>query len=176
MDQKKDKFDFGGWIEKNRMIIGLVLLILIIVGGGFLLWRENYWKPGLESRIENYESRLTTQDQKIKVLEDKLGQSAVSSSADPDKLIEASSTNPDNQGQVAGTATNNQKAEVSGKVNINTGTVAELDSLSGIGPVYAGRIIEYRQAHGGFKSLEEIMNVKGIGQITFNKFKDKISL
>jgi len=170
------KFNFGEWIEKNRIIIGSSLLVLIAAGGVFLLWRENYWKPGLESRIENYESRLTAQEGKIKELEDKLGQSAVSSSAGLDELIAASSAGSSDQGQVAGTSANTPKAEVSGKVNINTGTVAELDSLSGIGPVYAGRIIEYRQAHGGFKSLEEIMNVKGIGQVTFNKFKDKISL
>jgi len=64
----------------------------------------------------------------------------------------------------------------SGKININTATAEELDSLSGIGPAYAQRIIEYRQSHGGFKSIEEITEIKGIGPKTFEKIKNEITI
>lgn len=63
------------------------------------------------------------------------------------------------------------------KVNLNSATAAALDEcLPGIGPAYAQRIIEYRQAHGGFKAIEEIQNVSGIGPKTFEKIKDQITV
>jgi len=63
-----------------------------------------------------------------------------------------------------------------GKININTATAEQLDTLSGIGPAYAGRIIDYRNSHGGFKSIEEIQEVTGIGPKTFEKLKDQITI
>lgn len=63
-----------------------------------------------------------------------------------------------------------------GKININTASLSELDSLPGIGPVYAQRIIDYQMGNGSFSSIEEITKVKGIGQDTFEKIKDKITV
>jgi competence protein ComEA len=63
-----------------------------------------------------------------------------------------------------------------GKVNINAATVEELDTLPGIGPAIAQRIIDYRTANGPFKSIEEIKNVAGIGDATFEKIKDRITV
>jgi competence protein ComEA len=63
-----------------------------------------------------------------------------------------------------------------GKININTGTAAELDTLPGIGPAIAQRIIDYRTEHGPFQTIEGIMNVKGIGPATFDKIKDLITV
>lgn len=63
-----------------------------------------------------------------------------------------------------------------GLVNINTASLSELDSLPGIGSAYAQRMIDYRETHGGFKSIEEIKNVPGIGQKTFEKIKEKITI
>ena len=65
---------------------------------------------------------------------------------------------------------------VSSKININTASAAELDKLPGIGPTYAQRIIEYRESKGGFKSISEIQNIKGIGPKTFEKLKDMIEI
>jgi len=63
-----------------------------------------------------------------------------------------------------------------GKVNINTATAEELDTLPGVGPSIAQRIIDYRTANGPFRSIEDIKNVKGIGDATFEKLKDKITV
>lgn len=60
------------------------------------------------------------------------------------------------------------------KVNINTATLEELDNLPGIGPSLAERIIEYREENGKFKSIEDIQNVKGIGESKYNDIKEKI--
>jgi len=62
-----------------------------------------------------------------------------------------------------------------GKVNLNTATVQQLDTLPGIGPAIAQRIIDYRKAHGPFTAPEDITNVKGIGQATYEKLQDLIT-
>ena len=62
------------------------------------------------------------------------------------------------------------------KVNINTASINELDTLSGIGPSKAEAIIKYREENGTFKSIEEIKNVTGIGEALFEKFKENITI
>lgn len=62
------------------------------------------------------------------------------------------------------------------KISLNDGTFDEIDSLPGIGATYANRIIEYRNTIGRFQYLEQLMEVNGIGQSTFNKVKDLITL
>lgn len=62
------------------------------------------------------------------------------------------------------------------RININTATVSELDSLPGIGPSLAQRIIDYRTQNGAFSTIEEIMEVSGIGPATFENIKDLITV
>jgi competence protein ComEA len=61
-------------------------------------------------------------------------------------------------------------------VNINTATEQELDSLPGVGPVKAKAIVEYRKANGNFKSVDDLKNVKGIGDKTFADLKSQIAV
>lgn len=68
---------------------------------------------------------------------------------------------------------NNNKLS-SNLIDINTADEKELDSLPGVGPSKAKDIISYREKNGGFKSIEDIKNVKGIGESSFEKIKDKI--
>ena len=63
-----------------------------------------------------------------------------------------------------------------GKVNLNTATSQELQTLSGIGQSKADKIIAYREANGPFKSIEELTEVSGIGEKTFESLKDAICI
>ncbi len=62
-----------------------------------------------------------------------------------------------------------------GKVNINTADEAALTSLKGIGKTKAKAIIDYRQKNGPFKSVDDLKNVKGIGDKTLAKLRDQIT-
>lgn len=60
------------------------------------------------------------------------------------------------------------------RININTADSEELQMLDGVGPATAQKIIDYREANGSFKKIEDIKNVSGIGDKTFEKLKDDI--
>jgi competence protein ComEA len=61
-------------------------------------------------------------------------------------------------------------------LNLNTATAAQLEALPGIGKATADRIVEYRQKSGGFKKIEDLMNVRGIGEKNFLKLKPLITV
>lgn len=67
-------------------------------------------------------------------------------------------------------------AEVVETVQLNQATVEQLETLPGVGPALAERIVAYRKEHGPFKSLEQLTEVKGIGQSKFAAFKDRLTL
>lgn len=71
---------------------------------------------------------------------------------------------------------NNEEGNKTSKVNINTATQTELETLPGIGPSTASKIIAYRKEKGKFKNIEELKDVSGIGNSKYDKVKDLISV
>lgn len=69
-----------------------------------------------------------------------------------------------------------RKMVFSGKVSINSGTKAQFDSLPGIGPVLAQRIIDHRSKNGPFAQVSDIQNVSGIGAAIFAQIADRLTL
>lgn len=61
-------------------------------------------------------------------------------------------------------------------VDINTATQSELESVKGLGPAKAKAIIEYREKHGAFKSVDDLANVKGLGKASVAKFKGDLNV
>jgi competence protein ComEA len=68
------------------------------------------------------------------------------------------------------------RTETNGLVSLNGATQEELERLPGVGPVLAGRIIEYRQNRQGFRSLDELANVQGIGTKKLAALRNRIRL
>ncbi len=62
------------------------------------------------------------------------------------------------------------------KTNVNTATESELEALKDVGPVKAKSILEYRNKHGAFKSIKDLVKVPGIGATTFEKIKHELTL
>ena len=67
-------------------------------------------------------------------------------------------------------------AQAAAVVNINKAGAEELQSLRGVGPALAERIIQYRTEHGRFERVEDLSQVRGIGEAKFQKLKDHVSL
>ncbi len=63
-----------------------------------------------------------------------------------------------------------------GKVNLNTAGIEELCTLTGIGEARAQAIVDYREQNGGFQSIEELMNIDGIKEKTFEKLKEEVTV
>ena len=71
---------------------------------------------------------------------------------------------------------NGMTQEDSGRVDLNTASAQELETLPGIGPVLAQRIIDYRETNGGFRTTEELLDIKGIGEKTYAKLADYVEV
>src|SRR3954468_5842033 len=61
-------------------------------------------------------------------------------------------------------------------INLNSATAEQLATIPGVGPKMAERIIDYRQKNGGFKKIEDLMNVSGVGEKSFLKMKPLITV
>ena len=87
---------------------------------------------------------------------------------------------PAAQAQAAGakktTAAARVRATPAAPVNLNAATLAQLQTLPGVGASTAQRILDYRQKNGAFKKVEELMNVKGLGEKSFLKLKPLITV
>ena len=178
----KGKLDIDGFVEKYRFWIGGVLTVVILTGCGVLFWRENIAKPSFVDRISQLENRVDKLENNQETIIKQTSSNAQSLN------IQALNTQPQDTGEVAGVGTETTKipdqvgkdssavVTPQGKINLNTASQSQLELLPGIGPVTAGYIIDYRNQHGGFKSIGELDNVKNIGQKTIEKFKDLVSL
>lgn len=77
---------------------------------------------------------------------------------------------------VAGAEAGGGAGGAAGPVNLNTATSAQLQTLPGVGPVLADRIIAYREEHGPFASVADLRKVTGIGDARYNELKDRVSV
>ena len=75
-----------------------------------------------------------------------------------------------------GLASAASKPAPTARVNVNTATVEQLTALPGVGPTLAARIVEHRQKSGAFRSTQEVMSVKGIGEKNFAKIEAWLSV
>ena len=104
-------------------------------------------------------------------------ESLTTESFSTESLTTESSTTESFTKESSATGSSSSKSEkITTKININTASVEELQTLKGIGPATAKSIILYREEYGAFSAIEEIMNVKRIGEKTFAKIKERITV
>ena len=170
------KNKYLNFIQQYHQSIVISLLILIFIGGVYLLRPQSEQNNNSQvinqqnERIVNLEKTISQLTEKINELTDQNNQ--IAENINNGKVAGVS----DSKSVKTTTQATSGQSQPQGKININTANLSELDSLSGIGPIYGQRIIDYRNSNNGFKSIEEIKNVKGIGDKTFEKFKDQISI
>ncbi len=75
-----------------------------------------------------------------------------------------------------GTVLADAKPAPSGKINLNTATAEQLSEVPGVGPKLAARIVEHRQKEGSFRSMSELLNVKGVGEKNLAKIQGYLSV
>lgn len=92
------------------------------------------------------------------------------------KYIQSTNNNQDTNNQNSSNAKNEINNKNKNKININTATQTELETLPGIGPSIALKIINYKKEKGKFNNIEEIKNVSGIGENKYNQIKDLIKI
>lgn len=147
--------------EKIKKIKNIVIILLILAAVlGLILSRIQPKVGELDEKITFYSKSPENAEISTKT-EGQEGQNQTESDAN-------SSDNSDTSGIVS--------APENGKISLNKATKEELMSLPGIGETKALAIIEYRNRYNGFVSIEEITQVKGIGESTFNKIKAYLSL
>ena len=146
---------------KNKALAALTALVFLFCGftGGFFLGR-NTRVGTIQTTKTIYE---TVPGETVIVLKE------VPATLPPRSTAPTEPTDPpsaifDTPKETVPKATQPKKEEVTFPVNINTATARELEALPGIGEVIAQRIIDYRNAHGPFQSVDELINVKGIGE------------
>lgn len=99
----------------------------------------------------------------------------ISNSGENVMVEEGKNTGNNNTNNIKDGKSTNVKGVIS-KVNINLASQSDLETLPGIGPSLAQRILEYRKENGKFQKIEDIQNVKGIGDAKYNKIKDYLSI
>jgi comEA protein len=142
--------NFDEIIYKYRYIIGTTLVVIILAGLGVLGF--NYYQ---QNNAKQEDVKFASLKQQNDQLRQELAQGAAKQIVGPNTQILAQ-----NQGN---------------KININTASADDLDKIPDVGPARAKLIIDYRSQNGGFKTIEEMKNIKGIGDKTFEKMKDLIT-
>ena len=139
-------------LEAQHRKIIIILVIVILAGGAY--WMLKHFHPALFLGEPDL------------VVETKAAPPLLAPSSTPTSSVPSVSPQPSE-----GLSTPSDGS----RININTATSQELQTLPRIGPALAQRIIEYRQTSGGFSTVDDLTNVKGIGEKTLEKIRTSIT-
>lgn len=173
------------WLEKlkiapgERKAIATLLVLLVVLGGANLALSPSV--PFDDADYLELEQQFAERTAMLKAEEEKLmeqyyptsAKSVMESKADTVAKDSANAKEVGQSGQKVENADQNADKE---RINVNKASREALETLPGIGPTYAKRIIKYRNENGEFESLEELKNIKGIAQKRLDKLMPFIKL
>jgi competence protein ComEA len=169
------------WLERHRGPVILFLIALILIGGAVFLYRQVTPGGALEVTVAPAEEITVSVTGEVI----NPGNYELPNGARVANAIKAAGGFTHNaylggidlaQRLDPGEHIHIYHIDVMSKVNINTANASLLETLPGIGPVKAQNIIDYRTEHGPFLSIEEIKNVGGIGEVTYDGLRDLITV
>ena len=137
-----------GFFTPPERFAVLFLIFLLVIGTSIYLYKLNHPSFAPAYIIKDFEKRMEEEKNKEEIINYNL----------PIPEYEK----------------NERPAKLKGKININTAGIDELVQIPGIGPAYSKKIIEYRKKYNGFRTIEEIKQIKGIGEKKFAKMRDYI--
>ena len=172
----------GNWLERHRALTLGVLLAVVLAGVGLLIYRYAATPAGVPimltppSRIEVYVTGAVAAPGVYELAADARLEEAVAAAegfrddADPEAVDLARKLRDGETVHIY------KMGEVPQRVNINTADVWLLKALPGIDDVLAGRIVDWRNENGFFECVDDLKRVKGIGEATVDKLREKVTV
>ena len=173
------------WSPRKWWLLVLGLIVAVIVAGGTLFAVKYLSRPQSVEIVVASPDTDSTVEVYLSGVEVKEGIYTVGQNATLDDILQRAGVIPPGSGPLKlkisvlgpeedpSSQTPEQKT---GKININSATAAELDSLSGIGPTKAQAIVDYRNQNGPFRTIDDLLNVPGIGPKTLDAIRDQITV
>ena len=171
------------YLKKKELLIGLLSFVLFLISSGLAIY---FYFDKDECICNNINLSMQVKNEMVIYVYKKNATKSVTKTINVCKCptYDISSCTKKEESVIVPSegATNNEISnEVASDtktsiVNINTASISELKTLAGIGESKAKAIISYREKNGGFKSIDEIKKVSGIGNATYEKFKDNITI
>jgi competence ComEA-like helix-hairpin-helix protein len=162
-----------GFLTKEERLVFVTLSVCLVGGGLFQLVSSVFELPEAIRPPNQDESSIRTEEfLETGLPVDELGRSGEEAgfhTANTDSLITYREYTKTPAGK--GASSKAGTPPLSGKLDLNKATPAELEALPGIGPALAARIIAQRKAAGGFRSVEDLLAVRGIGEKTLARFR-----
>lgn len=165
------------WLEKlkitpaERKTISVLLVVLVILASLNMIFSSS--QPFGEGHYLELEKQFEKRTAMLKEQEKRL-----MARYHPPKNSKITAMQTDTVESDSAQSEDDEKSESTKKqrVNVNKADQESLESLPGIGPAYAGRIIKYRNKHGGFESMEELKKINGIGEKRLDNLKPFVKL
>lgn len=165
------------WLEKlkitpaERKAVSILMVLLIVLAGLNLGLSRS--APFGDEQYRALEKQFKKRAALLKAKKERLMRRYNPGGASPVAVVRADTVPSDS---AMGKSPEQEQNPRNQRINVNTADRQTLESLPGIGPTYARRIIDYRKKNGGFKRIEELKNIRGIAQKRLDKLKPFIKL